>query len=55
MFRWVFCQLDALKFCLKPGLVRPILYDLPNGLEETYNRILAGIKDEYREDACTVL
>ncbi|KAH8986042.1 hypothetical protein EDB86DRAFT_3083079 [Lactarius hatsudake] len=43
MFRWVFCQLDALRHCL-PSSVRRTLKELPESLDETYERIITGIK-----------
>jgi ankyrin repeat protein len=46
-FRWVFCQLEALKKC--PPLQDPIrkaLKNLPATLDETYERILVNIHDE---------
>ena len=41
-FRWVFCQLQALRHCLAPR-VRHILKELPETLDETYERILKDI------------
>ncbi|KAH8986724.1 hypothetical protein EDB92DRAFT_1818206 [Lactarius akahatsu] len=37
MFRWVYCQLDALRQCL-PWSVRRTLNELPESLDETYER-----------------
>ncbi|KAF8466779.1 hypothetical protein DFH94DRAFT_780093, partial [Russula ochroleuca] len=37
-FRWVFCQLETLRHCLPPS-VRGILAELPETLDETYERI----------------
>ncbi|KAI0299910.1 hypothetical protein BC826DRAFT_966879 [Russula brevipes] len=42
MFRWVFCQLEALRHSL-PSSVRHILAKLPKSLDETYERILQEI------------
>src|SRR6267154_19070 len=42
-FRWVFCQLDLLRQCFPPSVPR-ILEELPDGLDETYERILRGIR-----------
>ncbi len=42
-FRWVFCQLDALRQCL-PSSVRRTLKELPESLDETYERIVMDIK-----------
>ncbi|KAH9028687.1 hypothetical protein EDB85DRAFT_2147778 [Lactarius pseudohatsudake] len=43
MFRWVFCQLDTLRHCLPSG-VRQTLEELPESLDETYERIVMDIK-----------
>ena len=42
-FRWVFCQLEALRHCFPPS-VRQILGELPESLDETYERILKEIR-----------
>jgi len=54
-FRWVFCQLDDLKRCLKIGNLRKALKSLPKTLDETYARILHSIHEDYREDARRIL
>ena len=41
-FRWAFCQLEALRHCLAPR-VRHMLKELPETLDETYERILRDI------------
>src|SRR5258708_14206339 len=41
-FRWVFCQLEALRHCLAPR-VRHMLKELPETLDETYERMLRDI------------
>src|SRR5260221_5170004 len=38
-FRWVYCQLDVLRQCF-PSSVRGVLAELPESLDETYERIL---------------
>jgi len=43
MFRWIFCQLETLRHCLPPS-VRLTLEELPESLDETYERILKEIK-----------
>jgi ankyrin repeat domain-containing protein 50 len=50
-FRWVFCQLDALKKCIKPGSIRKALQTLPKTLDDTYARILMNINEECRQEA----
>ena len=54
-FRWVDCQLDALKKCLTVNAIRRALKDLPKTLDETYDRILQNIPDEYCKEAHCVL
>src|SRR5258707_12940474 len=41
-FRWVFCQLEALRHCLAPR-VHHMLKELPETLDETYERVLRDI------------
>ncbi|KAI0300181.1 hypothetical protein BC826DRAFT_1102274 [Russula brevipes] len=54
MFRWVYCQLEALRYCLPPS-VRSILDELPETLDETYERVLRSINKSNREHAHQVL
>ena len=42
-FRWVFCQLETLRYCL-PQSVRRTLNELPESLDETYERVVLEIK-----------
>ena len=42
-FRWAFCQLQVLRYCFPPS-VRRILDELPDSLDETYERVLREIK-----------
>ena len=53
-FRWVFCQLDALRHCFPPNL-RQYLNELPDSLDETYERILKGINKAQRDNAHRLL
>ena len=53
-FRWIFCQLEALRDCL-PSSVRQTLRELPISLDETYERILNEIKKPNRALARRVL
>ena len=53
-FRWVFCQLETLRHCLPPS-VRRTLRELPETLDETYERILKEIKKPNRGQARRVL
>ena len=53
-FRWVYCQLEALRHCF-PGSVRHMLEELPKSLDETYERILKGINIANREHAHRLL
>jgi ankyrin repeat protein len=53
-FRWVFCQLEVLRHCLPPS-VRHTLEELPESLDETYQRVLKGIKKSNRDHARRLL
>jgi ankyrin repeat protein len=53
-FRWVHCQLEALRHCLAP-CVRRILAELPDTLDETYERVLREINKANREHARRLL
>jgi ankyrin repeat protein len=50
----VFCQLDALRQCL-PSSLRRTLTELPESLDETYERIVNDIKKGNRADAYRML
>ncbi len=49
-FRWVYCQLGYLGDCL-PGRIQRVLDDLPETLDDTYERSLLGIKGTHSEFA----
>ena len=53
-FRWAFCQLESLRHCFPPS-VRRTLDELPESLDETYERVLKGIKKQNRGHACRLL
>ena len=53
-FRWVFCQLQTLRYCLPPS-VRRVLAELPETLDETYERILSEIPKSNRVHAHRLL
>jgi ankyrin repeat protein len=53
-FRWVFCQLEVLRDCLPPS-VRRFLEELPESLDETYERVLREIKKPNRDHARRLL
>src|ERR1700742_813656 len=53
-FRWVVCQLETLRRCL-PSSVQSILADLPESLDETYERILLQIPKWSRAHAHRLL
>ncbi|KAG9556530.1 Pfs, NACHT and ankyrin domain protein, partial [Aureobasidium melanogenum] len=55
MFRWVTCQLVTLKNCLDLADLREALDDLPDGLDETYSRILARVDARNQAKAITML
>jgi hypothetical protein len=51
MFRWAFYQLDSLRKCKKkPALLRA-LRSLPKTLDDTYERILLNIDEDYWAEA----
>ena len=54
-FRWVSCQLDALRKCLRPIAVKKTLSTLPSTLDETYERILLNIDEQYKQEAWLAL
>jgi len=53
-FRWAFCQLETLRHCLPPS-VRRTLDELPESLDETYDRVLREIKKPNRDHARRLL
>ena len=53
-FRWAFCQLEALRHCLPPS-VRRTLDELPESLDETYERVLKEIGKPNRGHARRLL
>ena len=53
-FRWVYCQLEILRDCLPPS-VRRTLNELPESLDETYERVLKEIKKPNRDHAQRLL
>jgi ankyrin repeat protein len=53
-FRWAFCQLEPLRYCLPPS-VRHTLDELPESLDETYERVLREIKKPNRLHARRLL
>jgi ankyrin repeat protein len=53
-FRWVFCQLDTLRHCFPPNL-RQFLNELPDTLDETYERMLRGISKAQQNNAHRLL
>src|SRR5882762_5967800 len=53
-FRWTFCQLEVLRDCLSSN-VRRFLEELPESLDETYERVLREIKKPNRDHAQRLL
>ena len=53
-FRWVFCQLEVLRHCF-PSSIRRFLEELPESLDETYERVLREIKKPNRDHARRLL
>jgi ankyrin repeat protein len=54
-FRWVVCQLNVLRKCLKERLIKQALATLPAGLDETYLRIFQHMPEEYRQEIKTIM
>ncbi|KAN0138147.1 hypothetical protein V8E53_004036 [Lactarius tabidus] len=54
MFRWVYCKLDALRQCHRNDL-RRVLKELPQSLNETYQRILKEINGANAKQAHRLL
>ncbi|KAF8514292.1 hypothetical protein JB92DRAFT_2677808, partial [Gautieria morchelliformis] len=55
MFRWVVCQLDALRKCKTPAALKKALTRLPKTLNQTYDRILAAIDEDDKQGALSLL
>lgn len=55
MFRWVECQLQAVRECRKPNDVRKVLKTLPKNLHEIYARELAKVDDGASQDVFRLL
>ncbi len=55
MFRWVECQLQAVRKCRKPAEVRKTLKTLPRNLHEVYARDLAKIDESASQDVLRLL
>ena len=53
-FRWTFCQLEVLRDCLPSSVLR-FLEELPESLDETYERVLREIKKPNRDHALRLL
>ena len=54
-FRWVFCQIDALKKCRSHNEILRALKTLPKTLDETYQRILEDINERDHARATSAL
>ena len=55
MFRWVECQLQAVRKCRRPAEVRKTLKTLPKDLHEVYARELAKVDDSASQDVLRLL
>jgi hypothetical protein len=51
----VVCQLDTLEKCCNRAMLRKSLATLPRSLDQTYDRILSAISEEYSEYAMRIL
>jgi hypothetical protein len=55
MFRWVVCQLDALRKCLNLPMLQKVLLSLPKTLDDTHARRLCNIDEDYSQYALKIL
>ncbi|KAI9805277.1 MAG: hypothetical protein M1833_005730 [Piccolia ochrophora] len=55
MFRWATCQLDSIASCVRLGPLKAALKSLPKSLDETYERILLGISEDFYDDTFKIL
>ncbi|KAI1821809.1 hypothetical protein F4861DRAFT_532688 [Xylaria intraflava] len=55
MFRLVSCHLDQLEKCYSPPEIRKELVNLPQTLDETYARVIDGIRPEHKRNATRLL
>ncbi|KAF9773472.1 hypothetical protein IL306_008713, partial [Fusarium sp. DS 682] len=55
MFRWAACQMDSVALCKTPNAVRKCLLKLPDGLDETYDRMLESIHPDDKSDSIRLL
>ena len=55
MFRWVDCQLQAIRQCIRPAELKKTLNLLPKTLHEAYARDLATVDERRAEDIRKVL
>ncbi|PHH89640.1 hypothetical protein CDD83_5624 [Cordyceps sp. RAO-2017] len=55
MFQYVSCQFEVLRKCPNPTKMSQALDNLPKGLDETYNRILMSVEDEFKGQVFSVL
>ncbi|KAH7026446.1 uncharacterized protein B0I36DRAFT_213777, partial [Microdochium trichocladiopsis] len=55
MFRWAFCQMGVLARCHHAEALEAALASLPRSLTETYDRMLATIPAELKDDAARLL
>jgi Ankyrin repeats (3 copies) len=54
-WQWAACQLDTLGKCLNRSMLQKSLQNLPRTLDETYDRILCAIDDDYYGYALSIL
>ncbi|KAF6802650.1 NACHT and ankyrin domain protein [Colletotrichum musicola] len=55
MFRWAACQIDSLAGCTSPRAIKDHLNMLPRDLNETYERIIQSIPQDFKEKATRLL
>lgn len=55
MFRWVDCQLQAIRQCRTPRELKKVLGSLPQSLQNTYAKELAAVDERAAEDVRRIL
>ncbi|KAH0537579.1 hypothetical protein FGG08_005645 [Glutinoglossum americanum] len=55
MFRWAYCQIETLRMCKTMTELRKVMKQLPTTLDETYERILGAIPEEWAGKAHATL
>ncbi|OAQ69595.2 ankyrin repeat-containing protein [Pochonia chlamydosporia 170] len=49
MFRWAVCQMETMRQCITPAMIRAELKELPQNLDQMYDRILQAVPRLHRQ------